>query len=591
MTDGDGSGRDQLEQEEQADAGLERQPRNVLEDEVADSADSEGEAVTGEPPAAGENSDEQPARGELGGAEGTDGVSEADLAADEGFLEEVFYPPTSKETVLEEGSEHSWDGLAFTVEAALPRGWYRARRQETLEPLLVQPQPRHEVWSRLPRHPLLPRLLYNGPEGFAVAYTEGTAVGSPLALEQALDYVLALAQLVRFFEVQQQAVLHIDPDGLLLTEAGLCLRFPPRLAPVGAPLPNFYREGYTAPEVQTGATATGKEGIYMLAALLLQLLTGAPPPPEGPSLLGLSDIRVPGLPQLLLAALAPVSERTEPEAFVRAVKALRELHGLERPVFEVGAATTVGLNLERPVNEDGYGYVHDVVESYAGLGRLFRACVADGMGGEAAGELASRAAIETFCRETPSRPLDTAQAQAEWTLQLAWSANEAVLEVLAGQEGGCTLTGIVMIGDRLSLAHVGDTRAYLANARGLFPLTKDHSLVKALLANGMITAEEAQTSPDRNKILRSLGSLRRYQANYIDSLEPVRSAQTMALEAGDAVVLVSDGVWGEVNDARIQAMAEHHADDPQALAEALIDEALRAGAPDNATALIVKRTR
>ena len=464
-------------------------------------------------------------------------------------------------------------------------------RQGTDEPILVQPQPRLEVWNRLPKHPLLPRVLHNGPEGFAVTYAEGDAVETPVRLEHALAYILALAQLVRFFEVQGQAVLYLDPDGLLLTEAGLCLRYPPHLAPIGDPLPNFYREGYTAPEVQTGATATGKEGVYALAALSLQLLTGGAPPPEGPSLLMLKDVKVPGLPQMLFAALGDVSERTEPEAFVRAVKALQEQYGAERPVFGIGAATTVGLNVDRPVNEDGYGYVYDVVESYGGLSRMFRACVADGMGGEAAGERASRAAVETFCRDTPSRPLDTAQAQAEWTLHLAWRANEAVLEVLSGEDGGCTLTGVVMMGNRLSLAHVGDTRAYLASGQGLAPLTKDHSLVNALLANGMITAEEAQTSPDRNKILRSLGSVRRYQVGYIDGLEPVHSAQTMTLAAGDTLILVSDGVWGEVDDARLRILVEHHADDSQALAEALVDEALQAGAPDNATALVVKRTR
>lgn len=590
MTDSNGPGQDQREEEERADTDLESSPDPAPE-EADEPQIPEGEAETGEPPAAGENFSEEVAQEDPGRGEGVEERQEADLAAEDEFLEEMFYPSSVSETQLEVGSEYSWAAVAFTVEEALPKGWYRARRQETLELLLVQPQPWHEVWSRLPKHPLLPRVLHNGPEGFAVAYTEGEAVEPPLALEQALDYVFALAQLVRFFEVQEQAVVYIDPDGLLLTDSGACLRFPPRLAPIGAPLPNFYREGYTAPEVQAGATATGKEGVYVLAALLLQFLAGESPPPEGASLLMLSDIRTPGLPQLLFTALTTDSERMEPEAFVRAVKALRGQNGLEKPTFQVGAATTVGLNPERPVNQDSYGYIYDVVESYAGLSSLFRAVVSDGMGGEAAGELASRAAVETFCRETPSRPLDSAQAQTEWTLQLAWSANNAVLEALSGQSGGCTLTGIVMIGNRLSLAHVGDTRAYIANAQEFARLTKDHSLVDALLANGVITEAEAQSSPDRNKILRSLGSIRQYQANYVDSLELMRSTQTMALEAGDTVVLVSDGVWGEVNDTGIQAMAEQYADDPQALAEALIDEALKAGAPDNAAALVVKRIR
>ena len=514
------------------------------------------------------------------------GVEEA---TEDGFLEEAFYPSTSSTAVLEVGSEHSWGDLVFTVEAALPGGWYRAR-QETSEPVLVQPQAQPQVWSVLPAHPLLPHVLYNGPEGFAVSYTEGETVEPPLGLEAALTHSLALAQLIRFFEVQGQAVLHINPDGLLLKESGLCLRYPPRLTPLGEPLPSFYREGYTAPEVQTETAATGKEGVYALVALLLGFLTNQPPPPEGPSLLSLSGIKVPGLPQLLFAALAPAPERMNPETLVKALKLLREEISTQKPLFQFGAATTVGLNVERPVNEDGYGYAFDVVESYGGPSSLLRACVADGMGGAAAGERASRAAVETFCRETPSRPLDTAQAQVEWTLQLVWRANEAVLEVLSGQDGGCTLTGIVIIGAQLSLAHVGDTRAYKINRQNLVPLTKDHSLVNALLANGVITQEEAQTSPDRNKILRSLGSVRRYQEGYVDSLEPTQSAQTLTLAAGDTVLLVSDGVWGEVSEKQIQAAAERQVD-PQALAEALVDAALQAGAPDNATALAVTRVR
>jgi PPM family protein phosphatase len=505
------------------------------------------------------------------------------------YLEEAFYPPTSSKEGLEVGSEHRWGDLTFTVERALPKGWYEARHED--ESILVQPQPQHEIWSRLPRHPLLPRILYSGSQGLAVAHTEGRLISPPFDFKQSLEHILALAQLVRFFEAQQQAVLHIDPDGLLLTEAGLRLQYPPRLTPIGTPLPDFYREGYTAPEVRERAAATGKEGVYALAALMLQLLTGKAPPPEGPSLLMLGDIRVPGLPQLLSAALAPSYERTGLGAFVQSLKALREQSGLVRSVFEIGAATTVGLNPERPVNEDCYGFVFDVVESYGGLSQMLRACVADGMGGEAAGELASRAAVETFCRETPSRPLDTVEAQVEWTLQLGWSSNKAVLEVLSGQEGGCTLTGIVLIGNRLSLAHVGDTRAYLANDQGLAPLTKDHSLVNALVANGMMTAEEAQASPERNKILRSLGSIRQVQEGYIDSLAPMWSAPAITLAAGDTVVLVSDGVWGEVNDERIRAIAARYAGEPQVLAEALVDEALQAGAPDNATALVVKRSR
>jgi protein phosphatase len=110
-----------------------------------------------------------------------------------------------------------------------------------------------------------------------------------------------------------------------------------------------------------------------------------------------------------------------------------------------------------------------------------------------------------------------------------------------------------------------------------------------MVASGMMTEEEAETSPDRNKVLRSLGSVRHRQDNYVDGLNAVMEENTLDLAPGEAIVMVSDGVWGEVKDARIAEILEANLADPQAVADVLVAEALEAGAPDNATALVVMR--
>lgn len=515
---------------------------------------------------------------------------------DDAYLEETFYPAKAAETLLENDSLHAWGDISFIVDAPFGRGWYRARTQGEDEPLLVRPGAQGTVWARLPSQRLLPSVRYSGPEGLVTAWLEGDPLRGPLSAEEMLDYGLALAQLLRFFEGQRQTVLHLEPESLLLTPTGLRLRLPPQLAPLGEPLPSFYREGYTPPEVQTGTPASGKEGVYVLAALLLELLTGSPPPPEGFGLVSLTAVKVPGMPQLLATAFAPAEERLDPAAFLGALKALYRSLMQRPPVFEVAGATTVGLNPDRPVNEDSYGYLQEVGESDGHRFHLLRACVADGMGGEVAGEVASRAAVEVFIGQTPSRPLDSARAQTEWTTQLVWEANRAALEALSGREGGCTFTGVVVIGNQLSLAHVGDTRAYLyrsVKSESRFQaLTQDHSVVRALVANGVLSEAEARNSPDRNKVLRSLGSLRQPQEGYVDDLRavvPDSHDATMPLEFGDLLLLLSDGVWGDLEDGSLQATVAVHAEDPRGLVNALIAEVLEGGASDNATAVAIRR--
>ncbi|MFC6667150.1 bifunctional protein-serine/threonine kinase/phosphatase [Deinococcus radiopugnans] len=277
--------------------------------------------------------------------------------------------------------------------------------------------------------------------------------------------------------------------------------------------------------MQSGGPAQAVSGVYLLGAVLYCWLSGQPLPPEGASALTLSGLRAPGLPQLLHRALAPAAERLTPTALM---DALRQLGRTPAASYRVAAATTVGLNVDRPLNEDAFGHHLRQIDAEGAQVTCLRACVADGMGGMAAGEVASRAAVEGFLAST-------APDMVGWV----WEANAALLQALNGQDGGCAFSGVQIEGQSLQLGHVGDTRAYHASDGEVRQLTQDHSYVAAMVANGMMTPEDAASSPERNKVLRSLGSVRQPQEYYVQTLDA-----PLALVPGARVLLVSDGVWG-----------------------------------------------
>lgn len=499
------------------------------------------------------------------------------------FLEETILPSTVENHELHPGSTHTWGNLTFKVGSAYLSGWIAANQGETR--LLVKPKQDGSLLAGLGNHRLLPKLVYAGPEGVALEASGGNPVGQQLSLSQALEVVQPLAQLVYFLELKGLTLVDLEPRALLHTSEGLKLIPPPRLAPVGKPAVTPWRIGYTPPEVIAEANVSGKTGVYLLGALLFELLSGTALPAEGPNQLLLTGIPLAGVPQVLNLLLAPVNERPTPQ---QTIALLKGLNRSPDPVLELGASTSVGLNPTRPVNEDSYSFRFERIQSHGNPALLLRACVSDGMGGMAAGEVASQAAVEAFVVGSPPHPLDDPKAQADWAIRLVWDSNKAALDALAGRDGGCTLTGVLFVGTRYALAHVGDCRAYRWASRKLEQLSQDHSLVASLVASGMITREEAQHHPDRNQVLRSLGNLRQPQEDYVMSLETTTGAPTANLGIGEALLLVSDGVWGEVGDPQIANILTN-TPSPQAAAEALVQAALEAGAPDNATALVIVR--
>jgi len=211
--------------------------------------------------------------------------------------------------------------------------------------------------------------------------------------------------------------------------------------------------------------------------------------------------------------------------------------------------------------------------------------VCDGMGGAAAGEVASHLALETFLDSLtqPRRiPPKAAAAQYPHTRleEAVRAANHAVYRhsqksrALRGM--GTTLVAFLLETQTLYLTHVGDSRCYLFRSGVLHQLTQDHSLVEEQIQAGLLSRVQAVASPIRNIITRAIGSL--------PTVEPEIAAHP--IQPGDLYLLASDGLTRELDDAAIATILTR-ADNLEAACQALIDAANANGGHDNITVLLV----
>ena len=232
--------------------------------------------------------------------------------------------------------------------------------------------------------------------------------------------------------------------------------------------------------------------------------------------------------------------------------------------FVTGGTSDIGR--VREVNQDYWGKFND-----SQSGRLLL-MIADGMGGHAGGEVASKMAVETVAEIFAAGGDDSAVLLRE-ALELA---NARVHE--AAQEDpdltGMGTTGVCLLfenGGRGCVAHVGDSRAYRLRAERFEQLTEDHSVVGALIRMGRLTQQEAKLHPQRNEILRAIGTAEHVEVQ-VTRLE---------LQPGDRYLLCSDGLSGLVADAEIADVLRQS--DPEAAARSLVERANREGGNDNIT--------
>ena len=203
--------------------------------------------------------------------------------------------------------------------------------------------------------------------------------------------------------------------------------------------------------------------------------------------------------------------------------------------------------------------------------------VCDGMGGHDAGEVASEIAANAIADAAP------AHADADALGRAVEAANHAIIRATReglGREGmGTTCTAAILDHERLVVAQVGDSRAYLLHQGRLQQITRDHSLVADMIESGQITPEEAKTHPKRAVITRALGSSPHTQPDLYE----------INVEPGDRLLLCSDGLSGMLDNARLERTLSR-VQDPQRCASQLVDEANAEGGVDNITAIVVDVT-
>jgi serine/threonine protein phosphatase PrpC len=239
---------------------------------------------------------------------------------------------------------------------------------------------------------------------------------------------------------------------------------------------------------------------------------------------------------------------------------------------EIIGAMRTDTGLVRTLNEDSVAWVtpHD---DEAANHRGSLALVADGMGGHAAGEVASALAADVVRRlyYGLDGPIPQVLASA------FAAANRAIIEY-AQEHPECrgmgTTCTVLAFRDRHAwLAHIGDSRAYLLRDHRLVQLSEDQTLVAKLVSEGTITQAEADHSPMHNVILQALGTT--------SNIKPMIGTKGLPLQAGDVLILCSDGVSNMVPDDRIAEVAARLP--PQEACDALIEAALAAGGHDNAS--------
>jgi serine/threonine protein phosphatase PrpC len=245
------------------------------------------------------------------------------------------------------------------------------------------------------------------------------------------------------------------------------------------------------------------------------------------------------------------------------------------PPLDLAIAKLTDVGRARPHNEDYVDYyVPPDPRQRARKGAIY--LVADGMGGHQAGEVASQGAVELAIGQYYS---DTTHDVGTSLVRAFRAANQQIYDWAQADPAkagmGTTLVAAVILGRNVYVANVGDSRAYLANQKGIRQITEDHSWVEEQVRANLLTPEEARRHPQRNVVTRALGSKPDVEVDLFEGI----------LEEGDVLVLCTDGLTGMVEDGEIAAIVTSQA--PKEAARSLVDQANERGGSDNIGVVIV----
>lgn len=257
------------------------------------------------------------------------------------------------------------------------------------------------------------------------------------------------------------------------------------------------------------------------------------------------------------------------------------MHG--SPYLKIGHSQSVGMVRKR--NQDTLLTITTTLMSDKGSSAFGLFIVADGMGGHRHGGLASKIAVQTVGRrivdhllgiQTGESDMQTQQFSPEPLLRTAILHCHKEIENRVPLSG-TTITAALVIDHHVSLAHVGDSRAYMVEDDSIKQLTSDHSLVQRLVDQGQITSEEANNHPRRNVLYRAVG-----QGTNLDV-----DLHTHTMPEGGKLLLCSDGLWGMVDDSSLARIISATRN-VQETCERLVQAANHAGGTDNITAVLIQ---
>lgn len=253
----------------------------------------------------------------------------------------------------------------------------------------------------------------------------------------------------------------------------------------------------------------------------------------------------------------------------------------------VTAASCVDRGKVREYNEDRL-----VVQASTDQRGLLVA-VADGMGGHQGGAIAAQIVVDELRAAARATTAGSEQAAYEMLLETLLGANEAVrakgAESIGGRDMGATCVAAWLVPGNCVHLYAGDSRLYQFRAGERVYRTRDHSMVQVLVESGSITEAEARVHPMRSRLTTCIGGGReRVDAEPRWNLDGGEQPAVLETRAGDVLLLCSDGLHGEVDEAAIAALVQERGGDPERLARACVNAALEAGGGDNVAVIAVR---
>jgi len=414
-----------------------------------------------------------------------------------------------------------------------------------------------------------------------------------LSEDAAIDIAIQLCQCADRIHRAGYVHLNIEPGNICLLDGHVRLfNFERAIKLGGRRHEHLTAEGYSAPELLSdNAVIDARADIYSIGAVLHWMISRQNIPLAGASILRvLRSVSAPALARIIMSCLAhDPDQRFKTAGELREKLATYQL--MQKRNFHFDTACLTDLGMIRQNNEDACLVLEISRSTDSGKNSYGLYLVADGMGGEQAGEVASSKAVEVISSavlENLITPPDKLQSPFELVRNSIEKANSEIYNMARKSPQlstmGTTLTLGFRVNNELYLGHVGDSRAYLIRDGIIKQLTHDHSVVAGLLKAGLITPEEARQHPDRGKIFRCLGSSPNVA---IDTYREVGDEEKLDLQHGDSLVFCTDGLTAHVSDEEILAEVEKSNGACEAC-QRLIWLANERGGTDNISVIVAK---